>query len=87
MGQNRRGDNSDKRCLSTTGSGNLDHPPEFLGYFSSMSRFFSWNVPELSGVSRKNFQVSRFPEKLPDSQISFGFVPKQRLLESSSLVK
>ena len=40
-----------------------------------------YNVPELLPVSRKNFQVSRFPEKSPDSQNNFGFVQKQCLLE------
>jgi len=75
------GDNFNKRCLSTTG--NLDHLLEFLGgYFSSMSRFFSAIVPELSRFLEK-FQVSRFPEKSPDSRNNFGFVLKQRLLELS----
>ena len=82
------GDNSNKRCLSTLNlsrPGNLDHPPEVLGYFLSMSRFFFCNVPELLRVSRKNFQVSRFPEKSPDSRRNnFSFVPRQRLLELST---
>ena len=44
---------------------------------------FFGNVPELSRVSRKNCQVSRFPEKSPDSRNNFSYVPKQRLLELS----
>ena len=63
--------------------GNLDHPPEFLGYISFDVPILFCNVPELKRVSRKNFQVSRFPEKTPDSRTNFGFVPKKRLLELS----
>ena len=37
---------------------------------------FFGNVPELSRVSRKNSQVSRFPAKSPDSRNNFGFVPR-----------
>jgi len=44
---------------------------------------FFGNVPELSRVSRKNCQVSRFPEISPDSRNNFSYVPKQRLLELS----
>ena len=47
---------------------------------------FFCNVPELSRVSRKNFQVSRFLEKSPDSRNNFGFLPKQRLFELSAPV-
>ena len=70
--------------------GNLDYPPEFLEYmkkkFLRCSDFFHY-VPELSRVSRKNFQVSRFPKKFLNSRNNFGFVPKQRLLELSVPVK
>ena len=48
-----------------------------------MPRLFFCNVPELSRVSRKNFQVSRLPEKFLDSRNHFGFVSKQRSLELS----
>jgi len=56
-GNSTGGDNSNKRCLSTTGRPEiLYHPPEFLGYFPSMSRFFS-------GMSRNI--IACFPEKFP----------------------
>ena len=44
--------------------------------FSAMSR--NYRV-----FPRKNCQVSRFPEKSPDSRNNFSYVPEQRLLELS----
>ena len=41
------------------------------------------NVPKISHISRKIFQVSRFPAKSPDSRNKFVFLPKQPLLELS----
>ena len=41
------------------------------------------NVPIISQISRKCFQVSRFPAKSPDSRNKFVFLPKQPLLELS----
>ena len=59
--------------------------------FGSSSRIFGIHEIKFPSMSRnyrvfpgkKNFQVSRFPEKFPDSRNNFGFVPKQRLLELS----
>ena len=48
-----------------------------------MSRFFSDMFRNYRVFPGDNLQVSRFPEKSPDSRNNFGFVPKQRLLELS----
>ena len=49
--------------------GNLDHPPEFLGYISFV-------VPIFFFAMSRNY--SAFPGKIskcPDSRNNFGFVP------------
>ena len=65
--------------LKLSRPGNLIILPNF-GETSNKISFdvpiFFCNLPELSRVSRKNFQVSRFPQKSLNSRNNFGFVPR-----------